>query len=129
MVAAKVEEMEKFEISTDGLIANVHELSVELGSLRDAGGRELLWQAGPAWPWHAPNLLPIVGWLRDDRLRHDGKEYQLTQHGFARDRCFTLLTRQKTAYHALRGRVTGSWENTTKGMRVHVTKITAIGRR
>jgi galactose mutarotase-like enzyme len=73
--------------------ATVKADGAELCSLRDAQGRELLWQAGPAWPRHAPVLFPIVGRLKDDRLLHDGKAYRMTQHGFARDRRFTWLER------------------------------------
>jgi galactose mutarotase-like enzyme len=88
-------EMEKFEIGSGALTAGVLAMGAELCSLRDAMGREFLWQAGPAWPRHAPNLFPIVGRLKDDVLRHDGKPYHLTQHGFARDRRFTWLAREK----------------------------------
>jgi galactose mutarotase-like enzyme len=88
-------EMEKFEIGSDVLTANVLAMGAELCSLRDATGREFLWQAGPPWQRHAPNLFPIVGRLKDDRLRHDGKAYHLTQHGFARDRRLTWLAREK----------------------------------
>ena len=58
-----------------------------------AGGTELLWQAGPAWPRHAPVLFPIVGRLADDALLHDGRRFRMTQHGFARDRDFDWLDR------------------------------------
>lgn len=63
----------------------------ELCSLRNAEGIELLWQAGPAWPRHSPLLFPIVGRLKDDQLRHRGKTYPMTQHGFARDHRFEWL--------------------------------------
>ena len=89
--------MESYEIGTGALTAGVLEIGAELCSLHDAKGREFLWQAGPTWPRHAPNLFPIVGRLKDDRLRHGGKEYHLTQHGFARDRRFAWLSRQKTS--------------------------------
>src|SRR5207237_7974115 len=48
---------------------------------------------GPAWPRHAPWLFPIVGRLKDDQLRHRGRTYPMTQHGFARDLRFTWLER------------------------------------
>jgi galactose mutarotase-like enzyme len=63
----------------------------ELCSLRNAEGIELLWQAGPAWPRHSPLLFPIVGRLKNDQLRHRGKTYPMTQHGFARDHRFDWL--------------------------------------
>jgi galactose mutarotase-like enzyme len=56
-------------------------------------GRELLWQADPAvWPWHAPNLFPIVGGVINDELLIDGKAYAMKRHGFARNSEFVLLS-------------------------------------
>ena len=75
------------------LSATVSAEGAELHSLRDAAGGEWLWQAGPEWPRHAPVLFPIVGRLPGDVLRHDGRPYRLTQHGFARDRRFAWLRR------------------------------------
>ncbi len=79
---------------TDGAttaVINAH--GAELTSLRDAAGTEYIWQAGPAWPRHAPVLFPIVGRLAGDQLRHGDRAYRLTQHGFARDRAFAFLDR------------------------------------
>lgn len=74
---------------TDGNIAaTVKAAGAELCSLRDRAGNELMWQAGPAWRRHAPILFPIVGRLKGDVLRHRGKSYPMTQHGFARDMTF-----------------------------------------
>ena len=81
----------------DGISATVLAGGAELCSLQDAAGRELMWQAGPAWPRHSPVLFPIVGRLRDDRLLHDGQAYRMTQHGFARDRRFTWTERDGTS--------------------------------
>lgn len=89
--------MEKYEISSGVLTAVVLEMGAEICSLCDAAGHEFVWKAGPAWPRHAPILFPIVGRLKNDQLRHGGKEYHLTQHGFARDRRFAWLTRRKTS--------------------------------
>src|SRR5580698_6019152 len=80
--------MDQHTIRGTGVTAIVKADGAELCSLRNAAGHELLWQALPAWPRHAPLLFPIVGRLKDDRLRHRGREYRLTQHGFARDRRF-----------------------------------------
>ncbi|MCJ9734508.1 aldose 1-epimerase family protein, partial [Bradyrhizobium sp. PRIMUS42] len=52
-----------------------------------------VWQAGPEWPRHAPLLFPIVGRLAKDELRHRGKTYRMTQHGFARDSRFAWAER------------------------------------
>jgi galactose mutarotase-like enzyme len=69
----------------------------ELYSLCDATGSEMLWQAEPIWPRHAPVLFPIVGRLKDDTLRHNGRTYTLGQHGFARDHRFAWLNRSATS--------------------------------
>lgn len=54
-------------------------------------GKEYLWQADPAfWARHSPVLFPIVGRVWNDTYRVEGKEYRLSQHGFARDMDFTL---------------------------------------
>ncbi|MCW2238452.1 aldose 1-epimerase family protein [Azospirillum canadense] len=80
--------MDRHTIDNGRLSATIKADGAELCSLRTADGVELLWQAGPEWPRHAPVLFPIVGRLKDDRLLHDGASYRMTQHGFARDRRF-----------------------------------------
>jgi galactose mutarotase-like enzyme len=77
--------VDRFTISNGSLSATVKAAGAELCSLIDTRERELIWQAGPAWPRHAPILFPIVGRLKGDVLRHRGKTYPMKQHGFARD--------------------------------------------
>ena len=83
-------------IEDGGLAATVSADGAELHSIRTPGGRELLWQAGPEWPRHAPVLFPIVGRLAGDRLLHNGTASRMTQHGFARDRTFTFIERDRS---------------------------------
>lgn len=53
--------------------------------------KELLWNANANfWSRHAPVLFPIVGKLKNNTFTHQGKYYQLPQHGFARDTDFEL---------------------------------------
>ena len=55
-------------------------------------GIEHLWTADPAfWSRHAPVLFPIVGRLKNNQYRIDGRTYSLNQHGFARDSDFELI--------------------------------------
>ena len=89
--------MDRHTLSNGYLSAVVKSDGAELCSLRDATETEMLWQAGPPWPRHAPVLFPIVGRLKDDRLLHRGRSYRLTQHGFARDRRFAWLSRTATS--------------------------------
>lgn len=76
-----------------GLSVTVMAQGAELCSVRDRDGAEYLWQAADPWPRHAPVLFPIVGRLKGDALHHAGKDYRMTQHGFARDRRFEWQTR------------------------------------
>jgi galactose mutarotase-like enzyme len=80
-------------IRSNGISATVKAAGAELCSLKNVQELELLWQAGPEWPRHAPLLFPIVGRLKNDELRHGGKVFPMTQHGFARDLRFDWLDR------------------------------------
>ncbi|TIW90948.1 MAG: aldose 1-epimerase family protein, partial [Mesorhizobium sp.] len=82
-------EQDRLTLHGDGISATVVGQGAELVSLRDADGTEFLWQAGPEWRRHSPVLFPIVGRLKGDQMRHRGRTYPMTQHGFARDKPFT----------------------------------------
>jgi galactose mutarotase-like enzyme len=84
-------------LASGGIRATVKAEGAELCSLKNAEGLELLWQAGSAWLRHSPNLFPIVGKLKNDELRHQGKIYPMTQHGFARDMTFAWRERTKAS--------------------------------
>ncbi len=59
---------------------------------------EYLWQGDPAvWPRKAPVLFPIVGKVKDNQYTVNDKMYSLSQHGFARDNAFTLLSSSGTS--------------------------------
>jgi galactose mutarotase-like enzyme len=81
-------------IRSGGLTATIKAQGAEMCSLRH-NGTEFVWQAGPAWPRHAPLLFPIVGRLANDEMRHRGKTYRMTQHGFARDSRFAWAERRE----------------------------------
>jgi galactose mutarotase-like enzyme len=84
---------DRHTLRSGGFEATIKAHGAELCSLKDAQGLELIWQAGAAWPRHAPLLFPIVGRLKNDELRHQGKAYPMTQHGFARDQVFEWAER------------------------------------
>ena len=79
------------QISSAALTAGITPQGAELCRLQDAAGRDYLWDAGPVWPRHAPVLFPIVGRLAGDGLNHAGRRHPMRQHGFARDRGFTVI--------------------------------------
>lgn len=68
----------------------------ELQSIRK-GEVEYLWQGDPAyWGRRSPVLFPIVGSVWEKKYRVDGKQYELGQHGFARDMDFDLVSASDT---------------------------------
>lgn len=63
-------------------------------------GKEYLWQADPAfWKRHSPVLFPIVGSVWENTYKHEGQSYSLTQHGFARDMDFELISESENEVH------------------------------
>lgn len=73
------------------LTVQVKEHGAELASIRK-GETEYLWQADPAfWGRHSPVLFPIVGSVWEKRYRVGETEYEMGQHGFARDMDFTMV--------------------------------------
>ena len=80
------------ELKNEQLTILVAEKGAELQSVKDADGREYMWQAGPEWNRHSPILFPIVCSVNDNTYRVDGKEYYLSRHGFARDAEFTVVS-------------------------------------
>jgi len=84
-------------LSNSVLKLSVNHQGAELSSLMDFGGIEYLWQGDAAiWPRQSPHLFPIVGRLRDDRYTLNGRSYQLSHHGFARDMDFELISEVET---------------------------------
>ncbi|WGD31825.1 aldose 1-epimerase family protein [Ancylobacter sp. WKF20] len=74
------------------LSVEIARLGAEMQSLKDAQGRDLLWNGDAAfWTGRAPLLFPIVGRLPNDQLVHEGTAYPMSQHGFARRRVFELI--------------------------------------
>ena len=78
------------------LTVQVKEHGAELASIRK-GETEYLWQADPAfWGRHSPVLFPIVGSVWEKRYRVGETEYEMGQHGFARDMDFTMVVASAT---------------------------------
>ena len=83
-------------LSNDILTVEVSGHGAELQSIRK-GDVEYLWQGDPSfWGRRSPVLFPIVGSVWESRYRVGGKEYQMGQHGFARDMEFTLVSCSQT---------------------------------
>ena len=89
--------MALYELKNDRISIAVESRGAELKSLKRADtGKEYLW-CGDAkyWGRTSPILFPFVGGLKDREYRTGGKTYSMTQHGFARDMEFELLSRKE----------------------------------
>ncbi|MFC5285271.1 aldose 1-epimerase family protein [Pedobacter alpinus] len=79
-------ENEHLKVAISSLGAQIHSINEKLD------GTEYMWQANPAvWPFHAPNLFPVVGGLKDNTLNVNQKQYTLGRHGFARTSNFRRI--------------------------------------
>lgn len=83
--------MSVYTLENNELIAQISTAGAELISVRrKSDGREFMWSAKPEiWKRHAPILFPLVGKYKNDTSYFEGKEYHMTQHGFARDMEFS----------------------------------------
>ena len=81
----------RFRIHNEFLDVRIHRKGAELCSVKNTDQFEFIWQSGPVWQRHAPNLFPIVGSLLDHEYSYNSKIIQLTHHGFARDLDFDVL--------------------------------------
>ncbi|MCR4599602.1 MAG: aldose 1-epimerase family protein [Acetatifactor sp.] len=87
----------RYVIQNEWLRCEIASHGAEIKSLqRKADSREIMWGADPAfWGRTAPVLFPFVGAVKDKKYRHEGKEYVMGQHGFARDMEFTLASQKE----------------------------------
>lgn len=86
--------MKFYEIKNTFLTVVISSMGAELRSIKDNyTDQEYLWNAQPRyWKRSAPILFPLVGNFKDKTFRYEGKEYQMGQHGFARDMEFQVET-------------------------------------
>ena len=81
-----------YTIENEYLSATINEKGAELTSLvYKPSGQEYMWNADPNyWGKHSPVLFPIVGTLKDNTFFYKNNSYQLSRHGFARDKVFEV---------------------------------------
>ena len=79
--------MGKYVLENEYLCVEASTFGAELQSIKDKStGFEYLWHGDKAyWARRSPILFPIVGKVWEGRMLYQGKEYPLSQHGFARD--------------------------------------------
>ena len=85
-------------IAGDALAVIVSELGAELQDIRDAAGRDWLWNGDPAW-WtgRAPILFPVIGVVNGGVVRVDGRTLPMDKHGFARRRTFAVAAQDEAS--------------------------------
>ncbi|QOG01465.1 aldose 1-epimerase family protein [Flavobacterium sp. MDT1-60] len=85
-------------ISNSTLKASIKHSGAELSSLKNSQNKEFIWEGNPDfWGKHSPVLFPIVGTLKNNTYRVNGKEYQLPRHGFAREMEFQLIDKRENS--------------------------------
>lgn len=94
--------MAEYVLENEDLCAVISSHGAELRSLiRKEDGKEMMWCGDAAyWGRVSPVLFPVVGAYRNKECRYLGETYQMGQHGFARDKEFTLQeqTEEKIAF-------------------------------
>ncbi|KRK49354.1 aldose 1-epimerase family protein [Secundilactobacillus kimchicus] len=87
------------ELNNADLKVQINPDGAELSSVKEQSENlEYMWQADPKfWGRHAPVLFPIVGRLKDDHYTVAGQSYKMTQHGFARDQTFKVVSHDATS--------------------------------
>ena len=87
-----------YSIKNSEIKIEVNSLGAQLKSLvLLEDNTEYLWQANPQfWNRSAPILFPIVGKLLNDTYTFKNKQYSMSQHGFARDKQFSLVEKSET---------------------------------
>ncbi|GKX30685.1 LACX protein [Vallitalea longa] len=97
-------------LENDVLKIEVNSFGAQLSSIKTKKDNlEYLWQGDKkVWGRKSPLLFPIVGKLLDNEYYIDGKDYQLEQHGFARDMEFEVkeINKAKLEYTLLFNQVT-----------------------
>lgn len=79
------------------LTVHINSMGAELFSIKDKENKEYMWEGNPEfWGKHSPILFPIVGALKNDTYQYNGKDYQLSRHGFAREMEFNLIEKSAT---------------------------------
>ena len=82
-----------YEIKNEYIKAKIKSFGAELNSLQKCAEElEYIWQGDSKyWNRHSPILFPIVGRLKNDSYTYQNQKYNMTQHGFARDKEFEVI--------------------------------------
>ena len=77
------------ELKNDALTVQINETGAELSSVKNADGREYIWQGNAQfWTGRCPVLFPICGRLLQKEYTYRGQTFSLDTHGFAQHKVF-----------------------------------------
>lgn len=90
-----------YQISNDQLTISISATGAELqGIYHRENKQEYLWSGNPAfWGKKSPVLFPIVGGLKDNSYVYEGNLYEMSRHGFAREKVFTVTEQTPHQIH------------------------------
>lgn len=82
-----------YEIKNEYIKSKIKSFGAELNSLQKCAEElEYIWQGDSKyWNRHSPILFPIVGRLKEDSYFYQNQKYNMSQHGFARDKEFEVV--------------------------------------
>lgn len=86
----------KYQLENESVRLTVDSKGAELQSLvRKADDQEYMWSGDEKfWGRISPVLFPVVGRFYENHYTHEGKTYEISQHGFARDCEFALVSQE-----------------------------------
>lgn len=89
----------RYVLENENLRVEIDSFGAELKSVKDKDtNQEYMWQGDPKyWGRTSPVLFPFVGRLKNDSFLHEGKTYEMKQHGFARDMEHQMVSKTDTS--------------------------------
>lgn len=86
-----------YTIKNDKIEVSVENLGAQMRSIKDATGKEYLWQGDEKyWNGSAPNLFPYIARLTEGKYILKGRTYEMPKHGFLRNSVLKLKEKTQT---------------------------------
>lgn len=86
-----------YTIKNDKIEVSVEDLGAQMRSIKDATGKEYLWQEDEKyWNGSAPNLFPYIARLTEGKYILKGRTYEMPKHGFLRNSVLKLKEKTQT---------------------------------
>ena len=86
-----------YTIKNSKIEVSVEDLGAQMRSIKDAAGKEYLWQGDEKyWKDCAPNLFPYIARLTQGKYVLKGKTYNMDKHGFLRGSVLKLKEKTST---------------------------------